>query len=159
MVLSQIQRSWSLYEICCDLVQDRTVWADGPCTASAHDRTIFHGGNRTRKKNGNSQAFTFTSHLVKTHRWFWICRGGHKNFDNPWCSLKASERLFCQSQIKGWNYQCKVQNFKILGTTFWHHGKHGGGIKEKIQVHRLIFDAISVVSQYDLENGNPLFDM
>lgn len=45
------------------------------------------------------------------------------------------------------------------GAVFCHKGKQSGGAKERMRVHGLIFDAITVVMQYKLENDAPLFDV
>jgi hypothetical protein len=43
------------------------------------------------------------------------------------------------------------------GLAFRHKGKQGGGAKERLAVQKLVFGAITVVMQYNMENGRSLF--
>jgi hypothetical protein len=44
------------------------------------------------------------------------------------------------------------------GKPFCHKGKQGGGSEEQMAVHRLVFRAVTVVMQYNMES-RPLFDV
>lgn len=44
------------------------------------------------------------------------------------------------------------------GKPFRHKGKQGGGSEERMAVHRLVFRAVTVVMQYNMES-RPLFDV
>jgi hypothetical protein len=43
------------------------------------------------------------------------------------------------------------------GLAFRHKGKQGGGAKERLAVQKLVFGAITIVMQYNMENGRSLF--
>ncbi len=45
------------------------------------------------------------------------------------------------------------------GEPFHNKGKQGGGSTERMAVHKLVFRAITVVMQYNMESGRPLFDV
>ena len=73
---------------------------------------------------------------------------------------KKAKEYFAQAKSRQETINTRYKNFRILGTSFRHKGEKATGSKEKIELHGLlVFDAITVVLQYDLENGNPLFDM
>ena len=72
---------------------------------------------------------------------------------------KEVKEYFAQAKSRQETTNTRYKNFCILGTSFRHKGKRSSGSKEKIKLHGLVLDSISVVLQYDLENGNPLFDM
>lgn len=47
------------------------------------------------------------------------------------------------------NFNARIKSFKILSERFRHdHTKHG-----------IVFEAICVICQYDMENGHPLFSV
>ncbi|KAL3796459.1 hypothetical protein HJC23_004256 [Cyclotella cryptica] len=45
------------------------------------------------------------------------------------------------------------------GKSFCHKGRQGGGSKERVRVHELVFDAVPVLMPYNMKNGSPLFDV
>ena len=52
---------------------------------------------------------------------------------------------------------CAYKALNITGEQAFHHkGKQGGGAKERLLVHKLVFDAITVVMQYNMESGRSL---
>ena len=72
---------------------------------------------------------------------------------------KEVKEYFAWAKSRQETINTRYKNFRILGTSFRHKGEKATGSKGKIELHGLVFDAITVVLQYDLENGNPLFDM
>ena len=77
--------------------------------------------------------------------------GGH--------SVEA-KRLFARFKSR---QESLFRAYKALGImggdSFRHKGRQGGGSKERMAVHGLVFDAITVVMQYNMESGFPLFDI
>lgn len=49
----------------------------------------------------------------------------------------------------------RLKSFNILGNRF----RHGKNTKHKMELHKMVVDAICVGVQYDYENGHPPFDM
>jgi ferredoxin len=47
------------------------------------------------------------------------------------------------------SFNCRIKNFKCLDAKF-HHG---------IPKHKICFEAVCVICQYQLENGSPLFEI
>lgn len=148
------------YEVCCDVVQDRIVWVNGPFPASKHDITIFRGGKRGEKSKWrsdslfsqvpNGKRLIGDSGYVGEPKKISATLGGHS---------KEVKEYFARAKSRQETINARYKNFRILGTSFWHKGEKGSGSKGKMDLHGSVFNAITVVLQYDLENGNPLFDM
>jgi len=49
----------------------------------------------------------------------------------------------------------RLKQFKVLGYTF----RHGNGTEDKMEKMRRSFNAVAVLTQYDIENGRPLFEV
>ena len=77
--------------------------------------------------------------------------GGH--------SAEAKE-LFARLKSRQESLFRYYKSLEIMGgAAFRHKGKQGGGSQERMRVHGVVFDAITVVMQYGLENDAPLFDV
>jgi len=51
-------------------------------------------------------------------------------------------------------FHARLKFFNILGTIF----RHGTSTENKMQMHKMALEAVSVLIQYDYENGHPPFD-
>ena len=150
------------YEVCVDTIKDRIVWANGPYPAAAHDITIFRGGKAkaprdTWKKSSlyhkvpDGKRLVGDSGYVGEATKVSTTLGGHR---------AETKKLFARFKSR---QESLFRYYKALdimgGSSFRHKGKQGGGSRERMAVHGLVFDAITVVIQYNLESGFPLFDI
>lgn len=71
----------------------------------------------------------------------------------------ATKELFARLKSR---QETLFRGYKALGIMggkpFRHKGKQGGGSEERMAVHRLVFRAVTVVMQYNMES-RPLFDV
>ncbi len=58
---------------------------------------------------------------------------------------------------------CSCQETFFKGLKDWrilrHHFAYGKGTKERTEMHKMVVEAISVICQYDYENGHPPFEV
>ena len=148
------------YEVCVDTAKDRIVWTNGPFPAATHDITIFRGGKKKVSEDKWSKSSLFhqipegcrvvgDSGYVGEPKKVSTTLSGH--------SPKTKE-LFARFKSRQETLFRAYKALNIMGgPAFRHKGKQGGGAKERMAVHKIVFDAITVVMQYNLENGRSLF--
>jgi hypothetical protein len=150
------------YEVCVDTVKDRIVWTSGPYPAASHDITIFRGGT---KKNGKAtwrQSSLY--HRMRAGKRLVGDSGYVGEPDKISTTLAGhspeTKELFARFKSR---QETLFRGYKALGIMggepFRHKGKQGGGSAERLAVHKLVFRAVTVAMQYNLENGRPLFDV
>jgi hypothetical protein len=144
-----------------DTVKDRIVWTSGPYPAASHDITIFRGGT---KKNGKATwRLTSLYHRMRAGKRLVGDSGYVGEPDKISTTLAGhspeTKELFARFKSR---QETLFRRYKALGIMgggpFRHKGKQGGGSEERLAVHKLVFRAVTVVMQYNLENV-PLFDV
>ena len=96
----------------------------------------------------------------ETSRRLWICWRAGQNFNHTIAGHSPeTKELFARFKSR---QETLFRGYKALGIMgggpFRHKGKQGGGSAERLAVHKLVFRAVTVVMQYNLENV-PLFDI
>ena len=150
------------YEVCVDTTKDRIVWANGPFPAASHDITIFRGGKKKDGKHTWRKSSLF--HKIPVGKRLVGDSGYVGEADKVSTTLGGhsveAKRLFARFKSR---QESLFRAYKALGImggdSFRHKGRQGGGSKERVAVHGLVFDAITVVMQYNMESGFPLFDI
>ena len=61
----------------------------------------------------------------------------------------AVKKFKSRARARHENFNGRIKNFKILDERFCHG----------IEKHQVVFEAVCVITQYELENGSPLFDV
>ena len=76
-------------------------------------------------------------------------------YKDPVCSLRNRldtpevKKLKRRARARHENFNGRLKNFKVLAERFRHgHAKH-----------KSIFEAVCVITQYEIENGHPLFEV
>ncbi|KAL3798834.1 hypothetical protein HJC23_004622 [Cyclotella cryptica] len=128
--------------------------------SSYHDITIFRGGTRKEKKIWQNDSLFFQvpsgrrligdSGYVGEAKKVSTTLGDHS---------KEVKEYFARAKSRQETINARYKNLRMLGTSFRHKGEKRSGSKGKMDLHELVFDAITVFLQYDLENGNALFDL
>ena len=60
------------------------------------------------------------------------------------------------SRVCSWQETFKeLKDWRILK----HHFTYGGGTKDRMEMHKMVVEAIAVIRQYDYENGHPPFEV
>lgn len=150
------------YEVCVDTVMERIVWANGPFPAATHDITIFRGG--TKKKGPATWDKSSLFHKMPNGKRLVGDSGYAGEPDKVSITLSGhspeTKELFARIKSRG---ETLFRGYKSLGICggkpFRHKGKQGGGSSERMRTHAVVFDAITVVMQYNMEHGSPLFDV
>jgi hypothetical protein len=136
------------YELAIAIRTNNLVWINGPYKASTHDITMFRGGNKGQTENQNCLYYKIPDGKKA------IGDGGYKG--EP--SKISYTRELDPSDVKKWKGRVKarhetfnkrIKDFRILSEVF----------RSDIKKHGLVFNAVCVLCQYDMENGHPLFDV
>ena len=148
------------------------VWMRGPVPAGEmHDSTMFRGGRKNdaqldksalyfKLPEGKNQVIYLVIDLIpylgkkaiadsaydgidKVT----ISRGGHSKELKQWLGRAKNRQESLHSRLK---------SFNILGHRFCHGRK---GTQDKLNLHQTCVEAVSVLVQYDMECGSPIFDV
>jgi hypothetical protein len=132
------------YELGVAIYEDRLVWMNGPFDASTHDITMFrneHDPNNSLKANmpegkrgiGDS-AYRGEPKYMTAHR--------EKHG-------KELRKFINRVRARHENFNARIKSFRILAERFRSDRAH----------HKIAFEAVCVLCQYDLENGHPLMEI
>jgi hypothetical protein len=139
------------YEVAVAIRSSKIVWTSGPHPASKHDMTIFRGGT-TKEKKANWE---------KNSLYFKIPEGKRAIGDSGYAGepekiaislpghSPATKKFFARIKSRHETVNTRFKFFNILS----HRFRHG---KAK---HKMCFEAVAVIVQYDMENGHPLFEV
>lgn len=126
------------YEVALSVYENKCVSINGPYPASTNDTTIFKGGIRKKIPEGR-RAIVDNGY-----------KGKHESMSKPNpLDSKAVRQFKRRVRLRQECFNTRLKNFKCLKEEF----RHG---EEK---HKICFEAVAVICQYQLENGSPLFDV
>jgi len=126
------------YELGISIFEMRLVWVNGPFPASRSDIKIF-------RENGLKNMIPPGKRIVGDNGYI----GEPGIISTPNSHDPEQLRIFKRrvwSRHESFNSRLKA--FKCLDVRFRH------GVKK----HKIVFEAICIICQYQLENGSPLFD-
>jgi DDE superfamily endonuclease len=140
--LPKLKQAALAYEVGISVYSNHIVWVSGPFPAAQHDLKTYQSPNGLRSKIPEG---------IKV-----IADRGYRGEDvgrtisirNPQDSqaLKDFKR---RVRARHESVNARLKHFKILEDRF-RHGVHR---------HKAVFEAVCVITQYDMENGHPLFDV
>ena len=146
------------YEFALAIRQNRLVWLKGPKPAgSKHDITIFRGGTKEQgKKNWDQNSLYFKLPPGKKA----VGDSGYGGEPEKITITKDQHSLglkkfLGRAKNRQESFFLRIKAFNVLG----HRFRHGNSTKSKMDLHKTCVEAVSVIVQYDLENGHPLFEM
>lgn len=128
------------YELAISLSDNSLVWMNGPFVASKHDVSIFRddGGLKEKTPKGKKgiadQGYRGEKEILCTPN----------SRDTP-----ALREYKTRARARHETFNGRLKNFASLDNQF----RHG------MAKHKICFEAICVIVQYQLENGAPLFDI
>jgi hypothetical protein len=137
------------YELACSVFGDNLVWMDGPFPASSNDAGIFSGKERGRKKRKEA----LIDKIPEGHKA--IADNGYKGDFGGKLTKSSSldsenlRRLKSRAKARQESFNARIKNFGVLHDCF----RHG------IEKHKICFEAVCVIVQYQLESGPGLFDV
>lgn len=134
------------------------VWVNGPFVPSTADVTAFRGGKADENENKWDKSSLYFQ-VQKGNKL--VADGGYVGEPTKIITTKSrqypkvmrkwiGEALARQETLHG-----RLKSFNILGTRF----RHGVGTKNKMDLHKTAVEAVTVIIQYDYENGHPPFDV
>jgi hypothetical protein len=65
----------------------------------------------------------------------------------------AEPASYCRARARHESFNKRIKQFKVLSECFRH--AKGANFKK----HKIVFETICVIVQYEMENGHPLFDV
>jgi len=128
------------YELALSLWESRIVWINGPYPASVHDISVFRmeGGLKEQIPNGSrgvgDKGYSGESQYIS---------GPNSHDTKDVRDFKGRARARQEA------LNAKIKAFGCMKNEY----KHGP------DNHRMLFEAVCVVIQYQMENGSPLFDV
>ena len=126
------------YELGISIFKNQLVRINGPFPAGQHDITIFckEGGLKSKIASGKR--------AVGDEGY----RGEQQiSTRNPLDSVMVKE-FKKRARARHETFSGRIKSFKILAERFRH------GVKK----HKVVFEAVCVIVQYEMENGHPIFD-
>lgn len=126
------------YELAIDIFENKLVWIKGPFKAGTNDISIFrklliHMIPKGKKLIGDS-GYRGEPEIIATA----------STYNSA--SLKNFKK---RARARHEDFNGQIKKFAILSTTFRHN----------LKLHKTVFTAVSVLVQYDVENGNVLMDI
>jgi hypothetical protein len=136
------------YELVTSLSQSRIIWMNGPFLASTHDTTMFTAPGGLREKLQGTGLRLIGDSGYTGHDDF-ISRANSR--DSPEVSKFKSRARLRHETVNG-----KIKTLRCTDSArFRHKGDHKDGQSK----FKICFEAAVVVTQYKMENGEPLFDI
>ena len=126
------------YELGISTYEQKLVWINGPFPAGMHDITIYRAGLMQKipvgKKVIGDEGYRGEPNTVLTY--------------NPH-DTRDTKRFKSRARSRHETFNRRIKIFNVLNTNFRH----------ALNKHKSTFEAVCVIVQYQLENGNPLFDI
>ena len=146
------------YEFAVALRRPNIVWMRGPLPAGEkNDGTLFRGGRKADKDD----------EMDKTSLYFQLPAGKKAIADSGYVGMpekvtitrdgQSSElrKFLGRAKNRQESLHTRLKSFRILGSRF----RHGKSTQNKMDLHQSCVEAVCVIVQYDMENGNPIFDV
>jgi hypothetical protein len=129
------------YELGISVYDNALVWLNGPFKASQHDLTIFRTANGLKEMIPEGRRVIADNGYASSQERNTIST---PNSHDPRDVRKFKSRARARHE----SFNAKIKNFRSLAEQF----RHG------VTNHKIVFEAVCVICQYQLENGSPLFD-
>lgn len=126
------------YELGVSVNDNQLVWVSGPFPAGNHDIQVFRQGLKDMipagKKAIADNGYRGEKAVIST-----------PNAHDP----KEVRKFKSRARARHETFNSRLKNFRCLEVRF----------RNGIAKHKIVFEAICVICQYQLENGSPLFDV
>jgi hypothetical protein len=130
------------YELGVSVFDNALVWLNGPSKASLHDISIFRAPNGLKDTIPQGKRVIADRGYCSKHDAGVISTPNSHDMPNV-------RRFKSRARARHESFNGKIKNFKCLAECFRH----------ELTNHKIAFEAICVICQYQLENGSPLFDV
>jgi DDE superfamily endonuclease len=128
------------YELCIDVYRNKLVSINGPFKAGEHDISV------ARKPHGILTKIPFGKKILGDKGY----RGEPDKITTP--NVHDSiivKRFKARASARHETFNKRIKDFKIIA----------GPFRSSHEYHKIAFEAVCVLVQYDLENGYPLFSI
>jgi hypothetical protein len=127
------------YELGISVFDHRLVWMNGPFKAGKPDINVF-------RDKGLKERIPAGKRIIGDNGY----RNEYAIISTPNSHDPADLRKFkSRARARHESFNARIKNFKCLSESF----RHGVG------KHKVVFEAVCVICQYQLEHGSPLFDV
>eukprot|EP00980_Cylindrotheca_fusiformis_P009533 scaffold2088_cov119-Cylindrotheca_fusiformis.AAC.2 len=140
------------YEIGIAIRSNNVVWVNGPFPASQHDITTFRGGKKGQPQDPEALQFKIPDGKRA------IGDSGYRG-EPAKISITRKDDSAQVKKFKGRvkarheTFNSRLKQFGVLKGKFRHK------LSDSLDEHRRAFEAVCVLCQYSLENGNGLFEV
>jgi DDE superfamily endonuclease len=135
----KLNKSALNYELGVSIFKNQLVWVNGPFPAGMHDIRVY-------REHGLKEKIPLGKKIIGDNGY----QGESNTVDAPNvydCDhVKEFKR---RARLRHESFNSRIKNFKCLSNRF----------KHSIKLHQAAFEAVCVIVQYQIENGNPLFDV
>ena len=144
------------YEFACALRRPEIVWVKGPKPCGVHqDGTMFRGG----KKGEENLDTTALYHVLPKGKKA-IGDSGYEGMPEKVTITREGQsedlkKFLGRAKNRQESLHTRLKSFNCL----YHRFRHGKSTQNKMDLHQMCVDAVSVIVQFDMENGNPIFDL
>jgi DDE superfamily endonuclease len=126
------------YELAISIIDGHLIWVNGPFPAATHDVTVFRRDLKAKIPHGGKligdKGYLGEQNLIST-----------PNSTDPRDVRKFKSRARSRHET----FNAKVKTFECISGQF-HHG---------IAKHKIAFEAVCVICQYETELTSPLFHL
>lgn len=126
------------YELAISIFENKLVWMRGPRPAGEPDITVFRQRLKSKippgKRGLGDNGYRGEKCIIST--------------PNPE-DTREVRKFKSRARARHETFNARLKNFRCLDVRFRH------GIKK----HKMAFEAVCVICQYQLENGSPLFEV
>jgi hypothetical protein len=145
------------YELALSIRRQALVWMNGPFPSGLkNDGTIYRGGRKAQKMDDWEKTALFFMMPPKTRA---VADSGYANLPRITTTngkhSRNLKKFLTRAKQRQESFHTRLKSFHILEDRF----RHGASTAEKMELHQMCTEAICVIAQYDLENGNPLFEV
>jgi hypothetical protein len=127
------------YEVALKVYEDSLIWMSGPHPAGKPDIVVFRESGLKDKILAGMKGIADRGYRGEKH----ILSTPNNLDDKELCAFKSRARARHET------FNRRLKNFKCLAE----HCRH------KIAKHKILFEAVAVICQYQMEFGSELFDV
>jgi hypothetical protein len=127
------------YEIGLSIYDSNLIWVAGPYDASVHDLTIARQSGLVDAIPDGKRAIADSGYIGEPNKF------ATRNSEDPEGVRKLKYRALARHET----FNQRIKRFACLSQMFRHN----------LDDHKAVFEAICVIVQYQMDNGEPLFDV
>jgi hypothetical protein len=132
------------YEIAISIFRPSVVWINGPFRGGMHDMPMFRAGLKAKMKQSAPGKMGIGDSGYRTGEADEVGMIAVPESSDPPGLKTFKARVRCRHE----SFNGRLKFFKSLSDTF----RHG------VEKHKIVFEAVATIVQYQMDNGSPIFD-